>query len=590
MAKRKKLNPVNVNLHPDQLRTAAETEYGTGERAMPPLFHEMSPESQAAVAAGFRESMSNWKTRETVFAKKGRKGRLSPEQISRLRDTDVTIDKAASNVATHWRRMMGSSSRPESAWYFGHNRRLVDLADKHHMDRDTVIDASGAMSPQNDPDSEYKAAAAMSDAIANRRVVTAKSDVHTIVSEEQREKGVKPRRVMKAGERRMLTTMHPDDMQAVTATENIPNVSHAADFGMEGFRSAGTNRRQGWRTLLEPGFNAVRGMKSAKVHLYTNVTRLSEYGSPLHHEYESRFWDQDAARQARLARTADKRSGRTGSETIRGVPDRVDLYGLMKGGSDPTDPAYHHPILGTKGYAVPDTWMSALLSGQEMHDLPASSSPAKAAGSQTATISANIEGHTFMSPAEAKKAGGKEFTGGAAWGVAALEAVQRGATKARERESQTNIPPVMMQEMTWVHGRGQVAASTEKVLATGEHPASKIAAARARIGRLTRGTLEGLKEFRGSQERSNVTRMETPGSFFRGYDNPIDTDSVVVHPQAAAAARAQGPTTIATPGLEEFHNHAGIPSNELSKRRVIHEAQRNYAASRAGGGAAWHEE
>ncbi len=565
MAKRKR-NPVNVNLHPGQLRSAAETEYGTGARAMPPMLHEMSPASQSAVAEGFRKSMSNWKTRETRFAAEGNKGALAPEQISRLRDTDVTIDKAASNLKTHWNRMMGSTSRPGSSWYFGHNRRLVDLANKHHMDPDTVIDASGAMSPQNDPDSEYRAAAAMSDAIANGRVITDKQ----------------------LG-RRKVTTLTPDEMQTVTGTENVKNVSHASDFDLPGFRNAGTNRRAGWRTLSEPDYNAVEEMKSAKVHLYTNVTKASEADSPLHHEYEARFWDQSAARDVRLGRAADKRKGITGSEAIRGVPDRVDLYGLMKGGSDPTDPAYHHPILGTRGMAVPDTWMSALLSGQEMHDLPGSSSPAKAAGSQTATTSANIEGHTFMSPAAARAAGGKEFTGGAAWGMGALAAVQKGAQKAREPESQTNIPPVMMQEMTWVHARGEVAKSTEQMLNNGQFSGSKTASARARIGRLTRGTLEGLREFRGSQKEPVVERMETPGTFHRGYDNPLDTDTVTVKPHEASAARAAGPTTISTPGMEEFHQTpSNPPAADLTKRRAILDAQRDYAASRAGGGAAWH--
>jgi hypothetical protein len=566
MARKKKLNPVNVNLHPDQLRSAAETDYGTGVQARPPMFHEMSSASQRAIAEGFRRSMSNWKTRETRFAAEGNKGALEPGQISRLRDIDVTLDKAAGHLKTHWNRMMGAADRPGSAWYFGHNRRLVDLANKHHMDPDTVIDASGAMSPQNDPDSEYRAAAAMSDAIANGRVITDKQ----------------------LG-RRKVTTLTPDEMQAVTATSNIKNVSHATDFDLPGFRNAGTNRRAGWRTLSDPDYNAVQEMKSAKVHLYTGVTKLSEADSPLHHEYEARFWDQAAARDVRLGRAADKRKGITGSEAIRGVPDRVDLYGLMKGGADPTDPAYHHPILGTRGMAVPDTWMAGLLSGQEMHDLPESSSPAKAAGSQTATTSVNITGHTFMSPAAARKAGGKEFTGGAAWGMAALAAVQKGAQKAREPESQTNIPPVMMQEMTWVHARGEVAKSTEQMLNNGQFSGSKTASARARIGRLTRGTLEGLREFRGSQKEPVVERMETPGTFHRGYDNPLDTDTVTVKPQKAAETRAAGPTTISAPGLEEFHQHAGIPTDELSKRRSILNAQRDYAASRVGGGAAWHE-
>ena len=372
-----------------------------------------------------------------------------------------------------------------------------------------------------------------------------------------------------------MTTLTPDEMQEVTSTANVGNVTHAADFDLPGFRNAGTNRREGWRTLSEPGYNAVEEMKAAKVHLYTNVIKASEPDTPLHHEYEMRFGDQDAARRVRQGREADRAAGVTGSETLRGVPDRVDLYGLMRGGADPTDPAYHHPILGTRGMAVPDTWMSALLSGQELHDLPGASSPAKSAGSQTATTQAGIKGSTFMGPSEAVAAGGKPFTPGAAWGMAALAAVQQGAGKAREPESQTNIPPVMLQEMTWTHGRGEVAASVQKML----HEGADIPAGTAgsRIARLTSGTLAGEKEFRPSvAPPSSVTRIETPGMFSRGYDNPLDTDAVSVVRRAANQAPAPTPL-VSMPehasAVARFHEQAAAAAPDpFTKRRAIAEA------------------
>lgn len=521
--------------------SAAEIAYGTGERAMPPMLHEMSPTSQKAVRAGFKASMSGWKTRETTLAAKRNEAgeplssRLEPGVIARLKDTTVDVGKAAGNIATHWGRMMAdTANRPDPAWYFGHNRRLTGVAEQHGMDPNTVIDASGAMSPQNDPDSEFKAVSAMADAITNKRQIRAVNDVHTEVSAEQKKKGVKPRLVMQAGARRTISSMTPEDMQAATATGNVKNVSAAGDFSLEGFRNAGTNRREGFSTL-RGDYNAVEKMKAAKVHLYTNVIRESKPDTPLHHEYEARFGDQDAARKVRQGRELDISEARTGSETLRGVPDRVDLYGLSKGGSDPTDPAYHHKILGERGMAVPDTWMSGLLSGQEMHDLPGSPSPAKMAGSQTATTHASTTGATFMSPAEAKAAGGKTMTPGAAWGMAALAAVQQGAVKAREPESQTNIPPVMLQEMTWVHGRGQVAASVQKMVNESAAVKGNAGTAGSRIARLTSGTLEGQKEFRGGGAASawprvepTAGRNEVPGTFSRGYVNPLDTDSVTV--------------------------------------------------------------
>jgi hypothetical protein len=560
----------------------AEVAYGTGERAMPPMLHEMSPTSQRAVRAGFRESMSGWKTRETTLAAKGAKTGLEPGVIARLKDKDVTVEKAAGNVATHWERMMADTgNRPDPAWYFGHNRRLGEVAEQHEMDKRTVIQASGAMSPQNDPDSEYRAVSAMSDALKNQRQIRATGDVHTEVSDEQRKKGAQPRLVMQAGARRTISSMTPEDMQAATATSNRGNVSVAPDFDVAGFRNAGTNRREGFSTL-RGDYNAVERMKAAKVHLYTNVIEASEPDTPLHHEYEMRFGDQDAARRVRQGRELDVQAGITGSAAIRGVPDRVDLYGLSKGGSDPTDPAYHHKILGEKGMAVPDTWMAGLLSGQEMHDLPGAPSPAKMAGSQTATTHASLKGSTFMSPGAAKAAGGKEMTPGAAWGMAALAAVQQGAVKAREPESQTNIPPVMLQEMTWVHGRGQVAASVQKMVDESAEIKGNAGTAGSRIARLTSGTLAGEKEFRPSTAGPGMARIETPGMFSRGYDNPLDTDSVTVIPSASprTSPHVVTPET-AHADLAGFHARAAAAApDEFSKRRAILKAQVSYDRSK----------
>ena len=117
--------------------------------------------------------------------------------------------------------MADSANRPDPAWYFGHNRRLTQVAEQHGMDPDSVIDASGAMSPQNDPDSEFRAVSAMSDAITKKRQIRAVNDVSTSVSAEQAKKGVKPRVVMQAGERRTISSMTPEDMQAATSTANV---------------------------------------------------------------------------------------------------------------------------------------------------------------------------------------------------------------------------------------------------------------------------------------------------------------------------------------------------------------------------------
>jgi hypothetical protein len=269
--------------------------------------------------------------------------------------------------------------------------------------------------------------------------------------------------------------------------------------------------------------------------------------------------------------------------------DRVDLYGRMGRGSDydESDPIHNHKILGKRGIAVPDTWMAALMSGQEITDLEDSPSPAKLAGSQTPSTSSNIPNNTFMGKTAAEKAGGKELTGNAAWGMAAVEAIQGAAEMVREPGSQTNVPPVMVQEMTWVHGRNEVAESARALAAM--LGSRKRGALRTRIGKLTSGSLVGEKEFRGSQNSpSNVSRIESFGSFFRGYDNPLDTDSVTVIPRSNSSTPTES-ASAATAGrnasLDQFHaNAAGPAASAMDKRRAIKAAMEAHNQERAARG------
>lgn len=535
-------------------RTQAEIEYGTGARTAPPQFDELSPQSQEAIAAAYSASMSNMKSREQDFKDRGNKGGLSQGQIDRLRDDIVTIPSAAKNMASHWEDMMADpSNSPDPAWYFGQNRRLTQAAESAGLDPAKVISASAAMSPQNSPDMEYRAAAAMADAVGKGRYITD----------------------TRLG-RRKMTTLTPDEMQAVTDTKNAGNVTHAEDFDLPGFRSAGTNRREGWRGISEEGYNPVAPMKSAKVHWYDESIQNAIPDSPLHREYEARFGDQVEARKVRLAREADAASG---TSQIRGVSDRVDLTGLMRGSDDPSDPAYKHPVLGEQGTSVPDTWVGALQSGQELTDTPDASSPAKAAASQTATTSPSTKGTTFMGPKEAEAAGGKPLTGSTVWGIAASKANQEAAKLAREPESQTNIPPVMMQEMTWVHGRRKVADSTEQLMNEGSIPKGT---ATTRVARLRGGGLEGEKEFRPTAHESSPIMPD--GAFHRGAPD-FTGDSVRVIPSQPVTGKLVGAPD---PRFHEFHSQQPTTPQDLLKRQqAIRSAQDSYRQSRADGGSAW---
>ena len=346
-------------------------------------------------------------------------------------------------------------------------------------------------------------------------------------------------------------------------------------------------------------------MGTAKVPLYDKAIRMSKPDTPLHAEYEARFTDQSSARKVRLDKEADASANRQGSETIRGTGDRVDLYGLMGRDADAhdADPIHEHPILGKRGIAVPDTWVAGILSGQDMTDTADDgglvASPAKIGGSQTRTTSSNVPGTTFPGPAAAKAAGGKKLTGNAAWGMAAVEAIQHASTEAREPGSQTSIPPVMMQEMTWTHERSEVAKSTRLAAATGfvkKHLVGN------RVAKLTSGGLQGEKEFRPSESytprpefsgaASSMTDYDTvvnhpshdldrSGIFSRGYDNPLDTDSMRVVPSAGGAGSTRGRNS----AMDAFHERASGPApTDFAKRAAIHASLGVHGEERAARG------
>ena len=552
----KEPNSRNLNRNPvPSGRTQAETDYGTGARYTPPQYEELSPQSQQAVENAYTVSMSNLASREKEFAKNGNKGKLSPGQIERLTDKTVTIDDAGRNMAGHWENMMASPDRPDPAWYFGQNRRLGEVAKTNNLDPSKVIAASASMSPSNSPDNEYRAAAGMADAVGNKR------QLHDD----------------KLG-RRTMTTLTPDELDDVTMSSNSKNVSVAKDFQnrFDDIRRGGVNKKAGWRGMSEEGYNPVAAMDSAKVPWYDSSIQNATPDSPLHAEYEARFGDQTAARNVRLGREADAAKG---ISQIRGVPDRVDTTGLMRGTDDPSDPAYHHPVLGETGTNVPDTWMAGLQTGQPLLDEVGSSSPAKAVGTRSATTSGSVSGTTFMPPVEAAEAGGKKLTGSVVWGIGASRANQQGARFAREPESQTNIPPVMMQEMTWVKGRSDVANSTERLLEEGTVGKGK---ARSRINLLRGGGLEKEKGFRPTARQEPSIMPD--GAFHRGAPD-LTGDSVRVIPSQTNTPLREAPTP------ETSESQAPAPSGAadmIARQKSITDAHEAYRKSRADGSSAWH--
>src|SRR6056300_283091 len=253
--------------NPEEERSQAELDYGQGLRRIPPMLHEMSETSRNVITSGYRDTMSNWKSKTLEARAKGNKGAvdLPDEYIDTLEDSDVGIEEAAQNVADLWSEMLDQSiAQPGSVvpgWYFGHRRRLNDVAVTYNLEQFDVIDSAASMSPTNAPDNEFRAVSAMADAVANKRMVT-HSDLGT----------------------RRLSSMTPEEVDYVTSASQGDKVSGAKGFDLRGFRSGGTGKVGGWRTLNEPDYNAVDEMESTKVPVYAEVIRQSVPDSPLHHE------------------------------------------------------------------------------------------------------------------------------------------------------------------------------------------------------------------------------------------------------------------------------------------------------------------
>ena len=572
-------------------RTQAEDDYGSGKRFTPPHMAELSALSQQAVEDGYTAAFSQRRSREQAFRDDPSTGAgLRKETINRLHDDTVTIDDGARNTAKSWDNMM-SDDRVRPSWYFGQNRRIVDVAEDNGANPRKTIAASASMSPQNGPDDEFRAVSAMTDAYMNRRRITATEDVHTTPTEAQTAKGAKPEVVMRAGESRQLTKMDSKSMAAATSAANGDKVSFAKGFDGKGFRYAGTEREKGFRTVHDPDYNAVKEMDTFKVPWYDDSIASATPDSPEHAEYEARFWDQYEARRVRQGREADVKAGRTGSETLHGVMDRVDTYGLMGSVGDPTDPLRKHKLLGSRGNVVPDTWVNGIQSGQPMRDFEDSPVPAKQAGSTSRNTKAPIGPNTFAKPKEAAERGGKKLSGDALLGIGMTEAVHRATDIAREPLSQTEIPAMMMQEGPWVSDRLRVADSIDELRKAGVGGGSLA----KRAGDLRSGGLEGLKEFRPTTtvrrnaEGGSVERVDTPGSFHRGANDPLDTDSMRVVPGAGSSPSPS--VRGLNPAMEAFHARASAEgpgggaapagASDLGKRRAIKAARLNLAREHA---------
>jgi hypothetical protein len=151
-----------------------------------------------------------------------------------------------------------------------------------------------------------------------------------------------------------------------------------------------------------------------------------------------------------------------------------------------------------------------------------------------------------------------------------MAAVQHAATLAREPESETNIPPLMMQEMTWKHGRRQVAQSHEDI-SRGLNRKPLF----TRLSSLRKGGLEKESELRPA--RPNEAQVSfAPGSFFRGFEDPINSDSVTVSGPATTYRGSPSPTNTPAPSWS--------PSTETysddQKRDAIRQAQAAYRSQR----------
>ena len=255
-----------------------------------------------------------------------------------LKDANVTIATARNRRNTLVKQSVDRASREASqglaggsrlraagaGWYFDHRNDLNNIASDHGLDQEAVVTGSAAMSPNNSPDNEKAAIAALAHLHKHNPTLS-----------------FGPVAQKALGLARSSATFHELTADQASKVGHVDIREHVSGVGAEvlaGVAKGGTNANIAkavdvLRGNVHPD-EAIDPHSSAKVWSYRDSIRKSQPGTAEHEEYMGR--------------------AQTAMFEIPGQ-QRMDLFGLK----DSTE-----GILSPTKTTAEDTWQGAISSGQ----------------------------------------------------------------------------------------------------------------------------------------------------------------------------------------------------------------------------------
>lgn len=347
----------------------------------------------------------------------------------RLKDITVTLTKAAnrrtklvragaSRASRESPDGLGGGSRLRAAgvgWYFDHRADLNKIAAEHGIHEDAIITASAVMSPQNPPENEKAAVAALAHLHANNPMLTFSDTA-------QKHLGV--------GASARFNDLTDEQAANVGTAELRDHIDGVDKSVLVDYAKGGTKENVAKAVGVLRGTvdadNAIDPHSSPKVWSYRDSIRKSRPGTAEHEEYLGR---------ADNALFQIKGQG------------RLDLFGLANSTEGILDP---------RKTTAEDTWQGAISTGQQLESVKVPGnkhghSPAKFVSSEkpyTDQVSKTgmVDGKKVSAIADPRV--GREGMVHA-WHN---EATIRSAAQL-SKESGEIIPSVMAQEVGWTEAR-----------------------------------------------------------------------------------------------------------------------------------------
>ena len=372
---------------------------------------------------------------------------LTAAQEIGVTDKPQTIRSAAGRRVTHLRRAVdraateGDIRRTRDVgptrsgipggigWYLDHADDIDRAARIHDHDTPTAITASGDMSPQNSPENEKRAVAALMKGQSQNATVTAKT-----------RRGAKAIGADNPGDTRNFRDLDPHHVRAIGSTPMAEHVDSSVSLTDLGKGS----------TELQSGLRVLRG-EISRDEIGRDSAKLPSYIGNIH---DAHVADANVRSEYfRRAHEAFTDKPYFEQPTVFGEEWEKDPYGKAQSTEGILDP---------EGHTAEDTWMQAMSLGQknEAEVIPTGKGSArlgKLLGSNAVLQSMSVQrdGETaFPTPTGEKKVTGTELRH-AMNNAATIAAARQVSTEAesRGRNVGAGVPSMMVQEGAWTEFR-----------------------------------------------------------------------------------------------------------------------------------------